>query len=302
MVAGYRFFSDDQFHFINNGVNEALGAITFSMRFQRHYLGQFTAPATDGIANKLFVTFRTMFNSADYFSCHIVYKLSSAKNNKKVVTLFINFFTVDLIIITPDNTWEDEIEIVNKMLANGLQRLHIRKPMFTADDYRNYIKSVRRKYHSYIVIHGCFELYRELRLGGIHLNTAARNDTLIWDQVKDIPSSAISASFHSWQEVLENEFHYRYVFISPVFDSISKPGYKSAIDLNGAVEIKQKLLSAHRYCPQIVGLGGVGPQQLHILREHGFDGGAMLGSIWDSAFPFVMFLEAMVQLKSSSDG
>jgi thiamine monophosphate synthase len=41
---------------------------------------------------------------------------------------------------------------------------------------------------------------------------------------------AISGSFHSWEEIRANRFPYTYVFISPVYDSISKAGYKAAID------------------------------------------------------------------------
>jgi len=205
---------------------------------------------------------------------------------------------LDLIVITPESTSADEIEIVNRMLANGLQRLHVRKPSYGTEDYKDYIKTIDRRFYPQVVIHGSFELYSEYGLGGIHLNSAARNDTLVREQVKNIPSSAISTSFHSWEEIRKNSFDYNYVFISPVFDSISKPGYKGCIDLDGADETKQIFAAQHKYCPKITGLGGVGPEQLKTLHEAGFDGGAMLGSIWNSADPYAVFLEAMTQLKS----
>jgi thiamine-phosphate pyrophosphorylase len=207
---------------------------------------------------------------------------------------------MELIVITPEEMLEDELEIVNDMFANGLHALHIRKPSFTADDYRNYIKAVQIKHHGRIVIHGHFELFREFWLDGIHLNAAARNDAVVWVQIKQlsIRHSSISTSFHSWQEIEENEFEYRYAFISPVFDSISKTGYKGSIDINGVMETKQKLKSLHKYCPKIFGLGGVGPRQLKTLHVHGFDGAAMLGAIWNNEFSFAMFLETMVQLRS----
>jgi thiamine-phosphate pyrophosphorylase len=207
---------------------------------------------------------------------------------------------MQLVVITPDELLEDELVIVNNMFDNGLHALHIRKPKFTIHDYRDYIKAVKTKYHWRLVIHNHYELYREFWLDGIHLNAAARNDQLVWEQIKElnIRHSWISTSFHSWKEIEENDFHYRYAFISPVFDSISKRGYKAAIDLNGALETKQKLKSLHKYCPKIFGLGGVVPDQLKVLHEHGFDGAAMLGAIWDNEFSYVMFLDAMVQLQS----
>jgi thiamine-phosphate pyrophosphorylase len=207
---------------------------------------------------------------------------------------------MDLIVITPEETVEDETEIVNRMFENGLHRLHIRKPLFSAEEYRDYIKAIKKRYHLRLVIHGHFELYKEFWLDGIHLNAKARNDAAVWAQLKDIGiwHSSISTSFHSWQEIVDNEYKYRYVFISPVFDSISKKSYKAGIDLDGIADTKQKLDERDKHIPKIIGLGGVGPTQLKILKEHGFDGAAMLGAIWNSEFSYIMFLDALLELEA----
>ena len=78
----------------------------------------------------------------------------------------------------------------------------------------------------------------------------------------------------------DNERPYGYVFISPVFDSISKAGYKAAIDLQQCAAVRQEVIKARGYCPQIIGLGGVGAEQVRILQANGFDGAALLGSVW----------------------
>ena len=197
-----------------------------------------------------------------------------------------------LIIITPEKTGPDETALVNQMLANGLDVLHIRKPYYSANDYSAYINQIAEQYRSRLVIHGHFELADELKLGGIHLSEAMRKDSLVWEQIRDIPPSKIATSFHSWDEIQSNEFMYRYFFISPVFDSISKPGYKAGIDLAGARATKQKFLSENKYCPGIMGLGGVGPEQISILHQNGFDGAAMLGAIWDSKDALEFLLKA----------
>jgi len=196
------------------------------------------------------------------------------------------------IIITPEKTGSDETALVNQMLANGLDGLHIRKPYFNANDYRAYINQIAEQYRSRLVIHGHFELADELKLAGIHLSEAMRKDPLVWEQIRDIPPSKIATSFHSWDEIQSNEFRYRYVFISPVFDSISKPGYKAGISLEGARATKQNLASRNKYCPGIIGLGGVAPEQISILHQNGFDGAAMLGAIWESKDALGGFLKA----------
>lgn len=202
-----------------------------------------------------------------------------------------------LIVITPEVDVKDELQVVNSLLDNGLQRLHVRKPEFTTNLYKEYICQIAPEYHSRLVIHGGFELCRELELGGIHLNNAARNDAAILEQVHDIPAGAISTSFHSWKEIEDNKFPYSYVFISPVFDSISKSGYKAGIDLNGANQLKERLARQNTYCPKLVGLGGVGAlEEVIALRDNGFDGAALLGGVWMAKDPVGSFLEMLKAL------
>ena len=197
---------------------------------------------------------------------------------------------MQLIIITPETTMVNETGIINQLFLNGMQRLHLRKPSFTLPDYADYIRSVHVCYHSRIVVHGCYGLFSALGLGGIHLSSAARNNGTVGKEIMHIPPRFISTSFHAWQEVEENDVAYGYVFISPVFDSISKKGYKAGISLGGAVEIKRKFALAAKYCPPVIGLGGIAAPQIGLLQQHGFDGAAILGSIWaatDPVRPFV---------------
>ena len=226
------------------------------------------------------MAFRANFNFASCLLIHIAN-----------VVIVLYFTMMQLIVITPDKEVKDENRIVNSLFAHGLERLHIRKPEFTTGDYRNYINAIDVKYHSCVVLHGGFELLNEFELGGMHLNSMVRNDKAVRQKVAALPASQMSTSFHSWQEIRDNGFQYGYVFISPVFDSISKKGYKAGIDLKGAIEIKQELARKNKYCPAIIGLGGVGKEQIKPLHQYGFDGAAVLGAIWLSADPITAFME-----------
>lgn len=205
----------------------------------------------------------------------------------------VSLHCMQLIIITPDKNLPREIAILNELFMLGLQKLHLRKPSYAAAEYARYIEQIESKYHNRIVLCGHFELLSEFQLGGIHLNSLMRNDEASWQLIGKMAANTLSTSFHSWQEILDNDVFYSYVLISPVFDSISKHEYKAKIDLAGIRKVKKQFDEAGKRCPAIIGLGGVGLQQIKTLNEYGFDGGAMLGGIWQSADPLQVFKEAI---------
>lgn len=207
---------------------------------------------------------------------------------------------MQLIVITPD-TVNNELQLVNELFSSGLQRLHLRKAGFTIADTRNYLSAVNPEYHTRLVLCDHFEMLGEFKLGGVHLNSHIRNDEAIWKQIKALTPASISTSFHTWDEVAGNSYPYAYVFISPVFDSISKAGYTAGIDLAGAMQLKRELAGQNKYCPQIIGLGGVGVHQLKKLYRYDFDGAAMLGAIWLSDDPVGTFRQAQEMLAAIED-
>jgi thiamine-phosphate pyrophosphorylase len=203
-----------------------------------------------------------------------------------------------IVVITPENNIRKENELVNDLFKNGLKRLHLRKPDHSTEETRKYIRSIDPQYHPRIVLTGNFELFNEFDLGGIHLNGSARRNDDIRKKIDHLSPELISTSYHTWQKIVENEFHFGYVFISPVFDSISKKEYKSNIDPYGARKTKQKLADQNKYCPKIIGLGGVGINEIKALHEYGFDGAAMLGTLWMSGNPVTTFIRAMTVAQS----
>jgi thiamine-phosphate pyrophosphorylase len=82
-----------------------------------------------------------------------------------------------------------------------------------------------------------------------------------------------STSVHSWEELRALPPGMDYAFISPVFDSISKPGYRAAADL---LEIPAGPLPCRP-----VGLGGVSRDTIGLMLTRGWTGAAVLGWIWE---------------------
>lgn len=79
------------------------------------------------------------------------------------------------------------------------------------------------------------------------------------------------------------EAYLDYCFLSPVYDSISKAGYRSAGFL--APGPKAALLARALARPPlpVLALGGVAPGTLRALRGAGFAGAAVLGAVWQAA-------------------
>ncbi len=82
-----------------------------------------------------------------------------------------------------------------------------------------------------------------------------------------------SYSSHSISEMLEAIKIFDYVFLSPIYNSISKDGYNSKFridELKGLNLINEK----------VVALGGVREENFEELKRIGFGGAALLGSLW----------------------
>ena len=68
---------------------------------------------------------------------------------------------------------------------------------------------------------------------------------------------------------------YDYVFLSPIFDSISKAGYKSSF----TEEMLKDASSKGIIDKKVVALGGVTLDMIPYLKELNFGGAAMMGGV-----------------------
>jgi thiamine-phosphate pyrophosphorylase len=202
---------------------------------------------------------------------------------------------MEIILLSPEGAKWDEIAIINRLFEAGLQRFHLRKKGFTVADYRRYLSCLDEVFLPRVVLHGGgFELYGEFPVAGIHLSGADRNNVSLRQQIAHIPVDHISTSFHAWSEISHDPTDYGYVFMSPVFDSISKTNYQAAVDLRGLAVLRRKFEEKERQCPRICALGGVDAPHLPILKQYRFDGAAIYGAIWKSAHPDTVFERLLV--------
>lgn len=166
-----------------------------------------------------------------------------------------------VIAITRTDFYSGEACAINNLMEYGkIDFLHIRKPDSTKLEMEKLLKEIDCRFYHRIKLHDHFVLASKFNLGGININ--GRN------RIPDEKYNSISKSLHSLDE-LENISEYDYVLLSPIFDSISKEGYKGKFDLD---EIKSKIKGK-----KVIALGGITPEKFPILKEAGFVGGAMLG-------------------------
>ncbi|WP_075557493.1 thiamine phosphate synthase [Parabacteroides timonensis] len=173
-----------------------------------------------------------------------------------------------LIVITTPHFFEGESRILSFLFQEGMERLHLRKPQSNIDELRRLLETIPPEYYPRIVLHDHFELVPEYKLAGIHLNS--RNYSI----PKGFKGS-ISRSCHSLEEIHENR-KLAYVFLSPIFQSISKEGYGSGFPM----EVLQKAASDGIINEKVIALGGMDQTTIPLIKPLNFGGVAVLGALW----------------------
>jgi thiamine-phosphate pyrophosphorylase len=173
------------------------------------------------------------------------------------------------IIITSPEPVSGEVFTLCRLLNAGVFAIHLRRPHYGIDEYRRILDGIPLCYHGRIVLHDYFSLAVDYDVKGIHLNSRNHN-------IPEGYNGSISCSCHSLEEVELQKPKMDYVFLSPVFDSISKIGYHSAFTL---AELT-KAASDGIIDSKVFALGGVTVSAIPQLEKLSFGGIALMGDIW----------------------
>lgn len=174
-----------------------------------------------------------------------------------------------IIAITLPYAINSEATIIRRLLADGIDIIHLRKPEADIDYCRHLLSQLTEDERAKIVIHDYPTLYDEFALRGIHLN---RNITHLPDEYH----GSRTRSCHSFEEVLRYKDECDYVFLSPIFDSISKSGYHSAFSHEALQRAANEAIIDNR----VIALGGVTPEMIPYIESLHFGGVAMSGAIF----------------------
>lgn len=173
------------------------------------------------------------------------------------------------ITITSPKFLSGEAIFIDKLFSQGLDLLHIRKPDAPLEAYKLFLLQIPKQWYSRIVLHEHFALAEEFGLHGIHLNRR-------YSVAPNAFHGSISCSCHTIEEVITQKESKDYVFLSPIFDSISKVGYHAAFS---PTLLKQAAIE-NLIDEKVIALGGITANNISLVKEWHFGGVALLGDIW----------------------
>lgn len=175
-----------------------------------------------------------------------------------------------LIVVTAPTFFVEEDKIITALFEEGLDILHLRKPETPAMYSERLLTLIPEKYHKRIITHEHFYLQEEFSLMGIHLNT--RNSKEPHDY-----SGHISCTCHLLDEVQNKKHFYDYLFLSPIYNCITKSGVTSGFT---AEELRQagksKVIDS-----RVMALGGITPDNILEIKDYGFGGAVVMGDLWN---------------------
>jgi thiamine-phosphate pyrophosphorylase len=179
-----------------------------------------------------------------------------------------------VIVISNPTSVKDEHVIINQLFEEGLELFHLRKPGSSINELRSLLKNIEIKHYPKIALHQHHEIADQLGIQRLHYTEENRKNTfeiILNEQLQK--NNILSSSVHDIEEYKKVSSHFDYVFLSPVFNSISKSGYHSILKKDFEIPVERKT--------KIIALGGIDNKKAGEIKVYGFDGIATLGAIWN---------------------
>lgn len=172
-----------------------------------------------------------------------------------------------LIVISSEKDLVNEVTLVNDLFESGMELFHLRKPGWKIEQQSVFLKNIKKEFLPMISVHQHHETIPEFDLKYYHTKEKDRKNLVKIDGLK------YSTSFHDYTDLQFESHFWDYCFLSPVFDSISKAGYKSKFENNFSIEgdLYQRVFA----------LGGVTKNNIEDVFKKEFYGAAVLGAIWN---------------------
>ncbi|GAB3255655.1 hypothetical protein GCM10027347_16940 [Larkinella harenae] len=182
--------------------------------------------------------------------------------------------------VLPDQFWN----LIPALFHAGLSYLYVRQPD-SAELRRQLESETLRPYQTQLLL------------------TFPWSDTdfqLHWKETtrQQAPSGnrAFSTSIHDLTHWPALAGRVEMVFYSPIFPSISKPGYGPTLTLDEQVNQLATLRRSTESLPKLIGLGGIQSKNIAQVQRAGFDGAAVLGALWESPNPVQAVRQLVQQL------
>ncbi|MCD6018870.1 MAG: thiamine monophosphate synthase [Bacteroidetes bacterium] len=177
-----------------------------------------------------------------------------------------------VIVISSPTPVTKEASLINQLFDEGLPVFHLRKPDSSSQELVLLLQEIDSIHHSKIALHSHHYLAKSFGINRLHYTEASRKQLTHVDFSEN--ENTLSTSVHSVEDFTNLSEHFSYAFLSPVFNSISKPDYEAKpFDLSELSKNKTT---------KLIALGGIDETNCGKAYEMGFDGIALLGAIWNS--------------------
>ena len=178
-------------------------------------------------------------------------------------------------LYTAPQTLPNESTLINGLLELGLPWLHLRKPQYSLAELESLIQAIEPAHHPRLVLHQHWELAERYAVGGLHWTEWHRRhyEPVVFERM------VAQQQEHGWQ--VGTAVHHPltldqlppyldYATASPLFPSISKPGYRPSFDWR----------LGRSYPFKVIGLGGINATNVSRAKARGFQEVIFLGAVW----------------------
>jgi thiamine-phosphate pyrophosphorylase len=201
-----------------------------------------------------------------------------------------------LVIITPARDIEDEQSLVTKMFESGLQTLHLRKPRYSTNRLKEYIKLIPEHFHDRIVVHTHHDLALKFKLKGIHLGKIHLSKRWRYFFVRfrlrlRFDHVSKSRSYSRLQQLFAKEERtYDYFLLGTMFNTMTGELYSGFYEagLTNALKTSGK---------KIIARGGTTASSIEKAKRYGFAGIAFNSYLWSAEQPYEKFLKILQEFE-----
>ncbi|MGC6456168.1 MAG: thiamine phosphate synthase [Coraliomargaritaceae bacterium] len=183
-----------------------------------------------------------------------------------------------ILAVSPESDYAEEATCIIRLLENGLARYHLRKPNWAVEQTADLLHKLPEEWLPRLSIHQHHQLAESFPVG-VHYK-----DTKVGKWILPSVQASISRSLHSIEGLSEASAGMDYVFLSPVFASISKVNHSPS----WSDDTIRAVLSQER-STEIFGLGGINADTIEEAIGLGFDGVVVHGALWQSLDPLAVF-------------
>lgn len=193
-----------------------------------------------------------------------------------------------IVVISTPYRLQEEQTILTQLFENGLTSFHLRKPRSRFGEMKEYLQAIPAQYHNRIITHTHHKLVKQFNLQGVHYTSVHLQPTFknwwharqLARYTKDLVKTASYKKLSTLAE--KSEINYDYVFLLPVFDSITGK-FQSGLYEDS---IKKTLQQCGK---KVIAMGGIDIHRIERIQELGFAGMALNNCLWNAADPVEEF-------------